>query len=511
MSDSPRSDVVAPQVLHTATSAMREGLQIIDREWRYAYINEAAAAHGRRTVEELTGRTMMECYPGIEETPLFDALSTCMAGGDPQTMRNAFTYPDGATRTFELRVEPCEAGIIILSIDVTEGLKLEQQLRHAQKMEAIGRLAGSVAHDFNNLLTVILSHSELMLDELSEVDPMRREVEPVRWAGRRAAELTRQLLAFSRHQVQEPALIDLNDTLEVSERMLRRLLGADIELVVDYGREVPKVIADPGQIDQVVMNLAINARDAMPEGGKLTIETRAIEVDGEYIAEHFGAEPGRYALLAVSDTGVGMDGETQARIFEPYFTTKEPGKGTGLGLSTVFGIVRQSGGMIWVYSEPGAGTTFKIYLPQARGAATGPLTRRPVPTRLEGTETILVTEDQAQVREVAATILRRFGYHVLLAANAGEALLISEQHPRPIHLLLTDIIMPRMRGPELAERLKAMRPGLRVLYMSGYTDTSVIQHALIDPDVAFVQKPIVPQRLGERVRAVLDRESVNGD
>lgn len=381
--------------------------------------------------------------------------------------------------------------------------KTEEQLRHAQKMEAIGRLAGSIAHDFNNLLSVILSYSSLLLDDLNPVEPIRAEVEAIRNAGERAAELTRQLLAFSRQQVLEPRVLNLNTILMGAERMLRRLLGEDIQLITRYDPDLYKVRVDPGQVDQVVMNLAINARDAMPNGGKLTIETKSMLLDSSYASSHFEVIPGPHAMLAISDTGMGMDKATQARIFEPFFTTKEKGKGTGLGLSTVFGIVKQSGGNIWVYSEPGNGTTFRIYFPKADDVE-DVIPESVSPVKLTGTETILLAEDQDDVRRVAREILTRYGYHVLEARNAGEALLLCERHPRTIHLLLTDVVMPHMSGRELAERVAKVRPEMKVLYMSGYTDNAIVHHGILDPDVAYLQKPLVPEALARRVRAVLD-------
>ena len=381
--------------------------------------------------------------------------------------------------------------------------KTEDQLRHAQKMEAIGRLAGSIAHDFNNLLSVILGHGSIMLQDLNQADPMRDEVEAIMRAGDRAAELTRHLLAFSRQQVIAPRILDLNVVLRESERMLRRLLGEDIELVTRYERNLAKVRVDPAQIDQIVMNLAVNARDAMPDGGKLTIETRDVALDETYASSHFEVVPGPHVMLAVSDTGVGMTKDVQARIYEPFFTTKDKGKGTGLGLSTIFGIVKQSNGNIWVYSEPGEGTTFRIYFPKA-GDVEDPVPETPPTPVLTGAETILLAEDHDDVRHVASEILRRYGYHVLEARNAGEALLICEQHPLPIQLLVTDVVMPRMNGRELALRLLELRPELRVLYMSGYTDNAIVHHGILEPDVAYVQKPLVPDMLARRVREVLD-------
>lgn len=489
--------------LLTVLDSLREGIQVIDPGWRYLYLNAAALAHGRQAREDLIGRTMQESYPGIEETELFQFLRQGMEQRVAGSMQNEFTYPGGRRGIFELRVQPCAAGIAILSIDVTQERKLEAQLRHAQKMEAIGQLAGSVAHDFNNLLSVILSYSEMLLQDLKQVDPARPDVEAIRNAGAKAADLTRQLLAFSRQQILAPRVLNLNELLVEIERMLHRLLGANIELVTRYDRALQSVRVDPSQIDQVVMNLVINARDAMPEGGKVTIETKNVVLDESYRTEHFGVAPGPHVMLAVSDTGCGMDQEVQARIFEPFFTTKEPGRGTGLGLATVFGIVQQSGGNIWVYSETGRGTTFKIYLPVAV-AQDQEAIEYVQPATLTGTETILLVEDQDEVRRVALQILRRAGYHVLEARNAGEALMTCEKYPRAIHLLLTDVVMPQVSGPELAERLLGIRPDLKVLYMSGYTERAVFQHGILDSGASYLQKPLVPDGLNRRVREVID-------
>ncbi len=387
--------------------------------------------------------------------------------------------------------------------------KSEEQLRQSQKMEAIGRLSGSVAHDFNNLLSVILSYSDLVLSDLKPIDPLRADIESIRRAGEKAADLTRQLLAFSRQQVLTPRTLDLTDVLRESEKMLRRLLSEDIEIVTHYARALSHVKVDPGQIDQVLLNLVVNARDAMPDGGKLTIETKNVELDDSYTTEHFGVASGAHVMLAVSDTGIGMDQQTQARIFEPFFTTKEIGKGTGLGLSTVFGIVKQSGGHIWVYSEPGGGTTFKVYFPVSMDVDAELPVEVVAPTTMQGTETILLVEDQDEVRRVAQAILRRYGYHVIEARNAGEALLSCERHPRTIHLLLTDVVMPQLSGRELAERLLTIRPDMRVLYMSGYTENVIVHHGILDSGIAYLQKPIVPDLLVRRVREVLDRPKRN--
>jgi two-component system cell cycle sensor histidine kinase/response regulator CckA len=496
--------------LASVIDALREGIQIINLDWQYVYLNAAAAAHGRRDPSELLGRTMMECYPGIDQTELFSVLRRSMVEFVDGSMRNEFAYPDGTRRTFELRVHSCAVGIVVMSVDITDEQRMEAQFRHAQKMEAVGRLAGSVAHDFNNVLSVILSLTSLILTDLKAVDPLRIDIELIKKAGERGADLTRQLLAFSRQQVVAPRTVDMNEIVRESERMLKRLLREDVELVTHCQRQLSKVLVDPGQIDQVILNLVINARDAMPEGGKLTIETKDVELDESYSTEHFGATPGPHVMLAVSDTGAGMTKETQSRIFEPFFTTKDVGKGTGLGLSTVFGIVQQCRGNIWVYSEVGGGTTFKVYFPAHKGPDT--IAPEPTtPTTLQGTETVLLVEDQEDVRQVACQILRRYGYHVIEARNAGEAWLTSERHPRTIHLLLTDVVMPQMSGRELAERLIRARPDMKVLYMSGYTDNTVIHHGILDSGIAYLQKPIVPEGLARRVREVLDaRKSEHG-
>ena len=497
------ADLLDADELKTALGAMREGLQIVDREWRYVFLNDAAAAHGRRSREELLGRTMMECYPGIERADMFQVLDRCMRTGGSAELENVFSYPDGATRTFELRVEGCGVGVMVLSVDVTDRRKVEEQLRHAQKMEAIGRLAGSVAHDFNNLLSVILTYADLILEGLRPLDPMRADLETIRAVGNKATVLTKQLLAFSRQQVLTPRILDLNEVLAGLDGMLRRLIGEDIELVTTYGSNLGRVKVDPGQIDQVVMNLAVNARDAMPSGGKLTIETSNVVLDQAYASMHVDVTSGAYVMLAISDTGIGMDKETQLRAFEPFFTTKDQGKGTGLGLATVFGIIKQSGGSIWVYSEPGNGSTFKIYLPVC-GDEDHVAPESAAPSTLKGSETILLVEDQEEVRRAALQILRRYGYHVLEARSAGDALLICEKHPRQIHLLLTDVIMPKIGGSELAERLRVRRPGLRVLYMSGYTEHTIVNHGILDSGINYLQKPFVPETLARRVREVLE-------
>jgi signal transduction histidine kinase len=380
----------------------------------------------------------------------------------------------------------------------------EHQLLHAQKLEAIGTLAGGIAHDFNNLLSVILSYSSLLADDPSCNEQARADLEEISKAGSRARDLTRQLLAFSRQQVLQPRVIDPNEVVGGIEKMLRRLLGADVELLVLGAPDLGRVKVDPGQLEQIIMNLAVNARDAMPGGGRLTIETANVHFDELYARAHDGVKPGAYVMLAANDTGSGMDRPTQARIFEPFFTTKEKGKGTGLGLSTVFGIVRQSGGHISVASEPGRGSSFKIYFPRTDhpAEASSPPSLRP--RTLSGGETILLVEDEEAVRTLARTILRRAGYQVLEAQSAGDAFLLCEQHTTTIDLLLTDVVMPRMSGRKLAARLQTLRAKMKVLYISGYVDESLADQDAPESNAAFLEKPITPTRLLQRVREVLD-------
>ena len=392
--------------------------------------------------------------------------------------------------------------------NVTERRVLEEQLRQSQKIEAVGRLAGGIAHDFNNLLMLIKGYCELLLDHIGRDENLRRYGVEIQRAADRATSLTQQLLAFSRKQVLEPKVLELNHVVSDMEKMLQRLLGEDVELAIHLATGLGRVKADPNQLEQVIMNLAVNARDAMPRGGQLSLETDNVELDAIYARQHAGAKAGSYVMLAVSDTGEGMTPEVKARIFEPFFTTKEKGKGTGLGLSTVYGIVKQSEGYIWVYSEPGRGATFKVYLPRVDAPAELP-GRAQDRARLRGTETVLLVEDEEGVRKVAREFLEEAGYTVLEARNGDDALQIAAMHTGSLQLLITDVVMPRMSGRELAERLTKLRPDLRVLYISGYTDDAIVHHGVLESGVAFLQKPFNRDALFRKVRDVLSLSGVS--
>jgi len=407
-------------------------------------------------------------------------------------------------------------GIMSILMDVTEAkaaeetrnrlTMLEEKLRQSQKLEAVGRLAGGVAHDFNNLLTAISGYSDLLLHRLPDYSTLRRDVEEIRKAGDRAAALTRQLLAFSRRQVLQPKVLDLNGMVTRVERMLRRMIGEDIALSTALSPSLSRVMADPGQIEQVIVNLVANARDAMPDGGGITIATADAELSPAYAAVHPEVRPGPHVLLSVADTGPGMSDEIQAHLFEPFFTTKEKGKGTGLGLATVYGVVQQSGGHIRVNSAADRGTTFLIYLPRVEAPEIGSRGADPphLPHPSPGTETVLLAEDEEAVRRLAREILSGNGYRVLEAGNGREALLLSEAHRGVIHLLLTDVVMPKIGGRELGERIRHQRPDLRILYMSGFTDDAILRGGVEENGIPFLQKPFTPEELARKVREVLD-------
>ena len=462
------------------------------------------------TAAEMIGQSIFRLIPPAlhdEERSILERLAVGETIDDYETTR---VRKDGTLVTIELSASPIRdgdgklVGASAVKRDVTQERSLEAQLRQAQKMDAVGQLAGGIAHDFNNLLSVILAYGQMVAEGLPRESPFRESLEEIVKAGTRAAELTGQLLSFSRRQVMDLRVVNLNDVLVDVESMLRRMVGEDVEFDIVLSAEPVRCRADTAHLGQVLMNLAVNARDAMPDGGKLIIEIGTAELDDDYVKTHADARPGPHAMISVTDTGCGMSPETQARIFDPFFTTKPDGRGTGLGLSTVYGIVKQIGGNVWVYSEVGQGTTIKVYLPRTQEpeAALGDHAAPAVHKR--GTETILLVEDDDQVRKLVRDLLMRAGYRVLDAARGGEALVISERLAEPIHLLLTDVVMPWMTGRELSDRLLEMRPAMRVIHMSGYAERAIVKHGVLDPGINYLAKPITAPAVLAKVREVLD-------
>ncbi len=459
--------------------------------------------------EELVGRKMLDLVHADDAEATLQVFAEGVATGTGgRLLEVRFRHKDGTYRILEaigryLLGDPLVRGVVINARDVTERRSLERQFLQAQKMEAVGRLAGGVAHDFNNVLTAILGYAGLLLDGLPTLSPLRPDLEEIKNAADRAAGLTHQLLAFSRKQVLEMRVLDVNELVADMDKLLRRLLGEDIDVLTKLDPAVGSVRADAGQLEQVIVNLAVNSRDAMPEGGKLAIETRNAELDDSYAQEHVPVRPGHYVMLAVSDTGTGMTAETMSHVFEPFFTTKEAGKGTGLGLATVYGIVKQSGGYVWCYSEPGQGTTFKIYLPRVDLPAErlpGRAAERPT----QGSETVLLVEDEGALRALARRVLERHGYTVLEAPTADAALALARDHAGPIHLLLADVVLPGASGRTLANELLLRRAELKLLFMSGYTEDAIVLRGVLAPQTAFIHKPFTADGLAAKVREVLD-------
>jgi two-component system cell cycle sensor histidine kinase/response regulator CckA len=485
---------------------------LFDADFRITDWNPAAQRTLGYTKEEALGKQPNDLNPPSFHQVATRIMERIRAGDMAAHSVNENLTKDGRTITCEWFNTPLLTddgrfgGLLCLGRDVTDQKTLEAQFQQAQKMEAVGQLAGGVAHDFNNLLTIISGYSEILLAMLGSSDPMRESVKAISEAGERAASLTRQLLAFSRKTVLEPKVLDLNDVVRETEKFLRRLIGEDILLTAVLDPTISRVKVDPGQLGQVLMNLAVNARDAMPKGGKLTVETRSVELDQEYSRLRPEVQPAHYVLLSITDTGSGMTADVKARIFEPFFTTKGVGKGTGLGLAVVLGIVKQSGGHVEVYSEPEVGTTFKIYFPAVEEQVSAP---KGIDggSGVRGTETVLLVEDEDGVRGLAVLVLQTYGYKVLAAGNGGEALRAVEKHRGGIDLLVTDVVMPGMGGPDLAEALHSRLPQLKVLFTSGYTDDAVVRHGLLHEKVAFLQKPYSPLALVRKVRQVLDERA----
>ena len=481
-------------------------LWTVDKNLRFTSALGAGFVRLKIKPDTLLGTSLLDYFETTDQTFLPIAAHRRAVAGEPMTF-----HVEWKSGSYACHVEPLRdsdgqvSGAICMSLDITDRKQLEEQLRQAQKMEAVGRLAGGIAHDFNNLLMVIQGYSDLLVERLPGGDPLRRNAEQIQMASQRASSLTRQLLAFSRKQMLAPKILNVQSVVAEMEKILRRLIGEDIQLETSSAPDLGLVRADRSQVEQVILNLAVNARDAMPQGGRLTIETANVVLDSSYSHPPAVLSPGRYVMLAVTDNGCGMDAETQAHVFEPFFTTKEKGKGTGLGLATVYGVVKQSGGYVWVYSEPGRGTSFKIYLPRIEETAVPAVrdgkSEMQIPER--GSETILLVEDEKGVRELAREYLASSGYTVIEAEDGHTALELAAMHVGQIHLLLTDVVMPGISGRELAERVSQIRPGIKIIYMSGYTDQAVVHHGILQNDAVLLQKPFTLMTLAGKLREML--------
>ena len=490
------------------------GVALHDRDLRFIRVNGAMATMTGTAVGKHPGRHFSDVAPEEMSDAIQPLLRQVMTTAEPIT-NVPLTSENPAdpmkerhflASFFPVRLPGRVIGVGSVLLETTQYRQLEEQLLQAQKMEAVGRLAGGVAHDFNNMLTAIRSYSELMLQDMQPGSQSHADMSEVIKAAERATSLTKKLLAFSRQQVLRPSRVDLNQTIDGLQRMLKRIAGKNVELTCRLGENPWPVTADPTEIERVITNLVLNSHDAMPEGGRLLIETSNVMIDEEYAATHADTKPGPYVMIAVTDTGSGMTKEVRDKLFEPFFTTKEKGKGTGLGLPSVYGIVKQSGGFVWVYSEPGRGTTFKVYLPRAEeteGATSGRMTT-PRRNRQVGGETILLVEDDEEVRQVALRILRKNGYHVLEASNGADALKVAEAQETPVDLVVTDIVMPEMGGSELAERIREMQPDARILFTSGYTEDAAMRQSFLREGESFIEKPFTPASLSRRAREVLD-------
>jgi PAS domain S-box-containing protein len=504
------------QRLTMAIEQTGEAILVTDPEGTIQYVNPAFEAVTGYTRREVIGQNPRLLKSGKQDEAFYRNLWETITGGRMWQGRFVNQRKDGTLYTEDATISPVKdasgriVSFVAVKRDITEHLRisqdqarLQEQLQQAQKMESIGRLAGGVAHDFNNMLSIILGYGDIVLQKLHPGDPLRDGVEEILKAGRRSADLTRQLLAFSRKQTLQPEILSLNEIVRNIEKMLRRLIGEDIALVLSLSEGLPRVKVDPGQIEQVIVNLAVNARDAMPLGGKLLIETSQTELDEAYAANHPSVAPGKYVMLAVTDRGCGMDKHVLAQIFDPFFTTKEKGKGTGLGLATVYGIIKQSGGNIWAYSEPGQGTTFKIYLPVTGEKAEALAKEAAQEEPAGGSDRILVVEDEVSLRKLLEGFLSRSGYQVTSVANGGEALLLVEEKGLEFDLVITDVVMPGMSGSVLSERLRRKQPGLKVLFMSGYTDDAIAHHGVLDQGTPFIQKPFALHDFANKIREVL--------
>jgi two-component system cell cycle sensor histidine kinase/response regulator CckA len=494
----------------SALEAAANPIVISRRDGTIIWVNKAFEQLSGYSRDEAIGQTTRLLKSGLLPTSFYRTMWDTILSGQQWRGELINRRKDGTFYHEEMTITPVKSHsgeithFIAIKLDITERKQLEQQLLASQKMEAVGRLAGGVAHDFNNLLQVIMGYSDLVVEAFSPPDPRSYQLQQIKKAGLKATALTRQLLAFSRKQVFQPRVLDVNALITDFHKMLHRIVGEDIELETHLKLEPGNIKADPGQVEQIIMNLVVNSRDAMPEGGKLSIETANVDLDEAYCRSHPAIRPGRYVMIAITDTGIGMDSQTQARIFEPFFTTKEQGKGTGLGLATVYGIVKQSEGFIWVYSELAKGTTFKLYFPRIDAPAQIGDSHEIRAEIVGGSETILLVEDSEPLRELTRAFLEKNGYSVLAADSGTSALALAERQERPIRLLLTDVVMPGMSGRDLADRLAARYPALKVLYMSGYTSDAIVKHGVLQPGISFIEKPFSERALMAKLREVLD-------
>jgi len=494
------------QMVTALLESASQAILSVDPSGRIVLANRRAEELFNYTREELLGASLEMLLPegrrAVHQRERDDYFQHPRVRPMGIGMELAARRRDGSEFPVEISLNTIETpeGIFAIAFitDVTQRKRLEEQLVHSQKMEAVGRLAGGVAHDFNNMLTVISGYTRMILDELSPQDPLREYAGEIAQASERAGAVTQQLLAFSRRQLIQPRIIDINAAIVQTEKMLRRLLGEDIQLTLELQENSPHIKADPNQIEQAVVNLALNARDAMPRGGRIFIQTSEIHLDENYARTHPGVKPGDYVMLAITDTGQGMSAEIRQRIFEPFFTTKDRGKGTGLGLAIVYGMVKQCGGDIWVYSEPGKGSTFRLYFPKAGEQPRVSSPREPKAPRAEKSHTVLVVEDEKPVRELTVRMLQQLGYSVLSAASGKEALAISNSFGGSIGLLVTDVVMPEMSGRQVADALLRARPEMKVLYVSGYTEHAVIHHG-VESGVEFLAKPFSREALAKKI------------